>query len=56
MRNNLSEADNTQGISRRNFLKTSAAAASAPFAVGLPVGRAVFAAGRDTIKLGLIGC
>ena len=43
-------------ISRRNFLKTSAAAASGPLVAGLAVERAAFAAGDDMIKLALIGC
>lgn len=43
-------------FSRRNFLKTSAAVASAPLVAGLAVERTAFAAGSDTIKLALIGC
>ncbi|MCX6898560.1 MAG: Gfo/Idh/MocA family oxidoreductase [Verrucomicrobia bacterium] len=43
-------------ISRRNFLKTSAAAASGPLVAGLAIERAAFAAGDDTVKLALIGC
>ncbi len=43
-------------ISRRNFLKTSAAAAGTPLLAGLTVERAAFAAGDDTLKLALIGC
>ncbi len=43
------------GISRREFLKSSATAASVTaLAGGLQAG--VYAAGSDTIKLGLIGC
>ena len=42
--------NSTPGISRRNFLKTSAAAASGPLVAGLAVERAVFAAG-DTTKI-----
>jgi predicted dehydrogenase len=41
--------------SRRDFLKTSSAAAGAALATGLAV-PAVHAAGSDTIKVGLIGC
>ena len=43
-------------ISRRNFLKTSAAATSGTLLAGLTVERAAFAAGDDTIKVALIGC
>ncbi len=42
-------------ITRRNFLKSSAAAASVA-AVGLDLGRTAYAAGTDTIKVGMIGC
>ncbi|MCX7886560.1 MAG: Gfo/Idh/MocA family oxidoreductase [Verrucomicrobiae bacterium] len=40
-------------VSRRDFLKASATTA---IAVGLPVERAAFATGTNTIRLGLIGC
>jgi predicted dehydrogenase len=42
---------------RRDFLKTSAAAAAGAAAVGgLPLARSVHAAGSDVIRIGLIGC
>jgi len=41
---------------RRDFLKTSAAAAGAAVAGGLAVSRAVHAAGSDILKVGLVGC
>jgi len=39
--------------SRRDFLKTSAAAVSV---AGLPIGQSAHAAGSDVLKVGLIGC
>jgi len=42
--------------SRRDFLRSSAAAAGAAMAGGLSVARAAHAAGGDTLKVGLIGC
>jgi predicted dehydrogenase len=42
--------------SRREFLKTSAAAVSAASAVGLSIGQSAHAAGSDVLKVGLIGC
>jgi len=54
--NKTNELNSTPAVSRRNFLKTSAAAASGPLVAGLAVERAAFAAGGDTIKLALIGC
>jgi myo-inositol 2-dehydrogenase / D-chiro-inositol 1-dehydrogenase len=44
------------GVSRRNFLKTTTAVASGALVGELPVQRAAFARGDDTIKLALIGC
>ncbi len=44
---------NASGLSRRNFIKTSAAVSLA--ALGSGASR-VFAAGSDTIRVGLIGC
>ncbi len=41
---------------RRNFLKTSALAASAVGAANLAVGRSAHAAGSDVIKIGMVGC
>ncbi|MBM4017177.1 MAG: Gfo/Idh/MocA family oxidoreductase [Planctomycetes bacterium] len=42
-------------MSRRQFLKVSAAAGAGLAAAGL-VGRVAYAAGSDTIKIGLVGC
>ncbi len=53
MKNPQETSNNSQ--SRRDFLKTSSAAAGAALAAGLAV-PAVHAAGGDTIKVGLIGC
>jgi len=44
---------NTTQTTRRNFLKTSAAAAMAG---SLTIGRSAHAAGDETLKVGLIGC
>ncbi|MBZ5565601.1 MAG: Gfo/Idh/MocA family oxidoreductase [Acidobacteriia bacterium] len=49
------EGISTQGSSRRDFLKTSAAAVGA-VAAGLGKLPAVHAAGSDEIRIGLIGC
>ena len=43
-------------ISRRKFLKGSAAGAGAAALGGLPIGQCAYAAGTDMIKIGLIGC
>ena len=48
--------ENTQKISRRNFLKNSAAAIAATHLSGPPAGRAGYVVGSDTIRTGLIGC
>jgi len=42
-------------VSRRNFLKGGAAAGAAAMAAGLSA-RVAYAAGSDTLKVGLIGC
>ena len=46
----------SQSFSRREFLKTTSAAASLSLIGGLSVERSAFAAGNDTIKIALIGC
>jgi len=51
MKTKTTELNSTPGISRRNFLKTSAAAASGPLVAGLTIERAAFAAGDDTTKI-----
>jgi predicted dehydrogenase len=45
-----------QTITRRDFLKTSAVAASAAAAGTLDLSRSAHAAGSDIIKVGMIGC
>jgi myo-inositol 2-dehydrogenase/D-chiro-inositol 1-dehydrogenase len=42
--------------SRRTFLKTSATAATAVAVGAVNIGRSAYAAGSDTIKVGMIGC
>ncbi len=42
--------------SRRDFLKSSAVAAGAVMAAGLPLAKSVHAEGSGTFKVGLIGC
>lgn len=42
--------------SRRTFLKTSATAATAVAVGAVDIGRSAYAAGSDTIKVGMIGC
>jgi len=43
-------------VTRRGFLKGSAVVASAAVSGALDVNRSVFAAGSDTIRVGMIGC
>jgi myo-inositol 2-dehydrogenase / D-chiro-inositol 1-dehydrogenase len=50
------EASLPQTITRRDFLKTSAVAASAAAAGTLDLSRSAHAAGSDIIKVGMIGC
>jgi len=45
-----------QALTRRNFLKTSAVAASAAAVGTLDLSRSAHAAGSDIIKVGMIGC
>ncbi len=51
----MSQQTAPTGASRRDFLKTTAAAAGAAVAAGLVV-PAVHAAGSDVLKIGLVGC
>jgi len=44
------------GTTRRDFLKVSTVAASAAVAGALDIGRSVYAAGSDIIRVGMIGC
>ena len=49
------DTSNTESLSRRKFLGTTATAASlAAFSAGIPAG--AYAAGSDVVRLGLIGC
>ncbi len=49
------QLSNSPSVSRRNFLRRSAVAASVAGAVGLSIGRGAHAAGSDTIRIGMIG-
>lgn len=46
----------TKTVTRRGFLKGSAVVASAAVSGALDVNRSVFAAGSDTIRVGMVGC
>lgn len=50
------DTGNKQVPSRRDFLKTSAAAVGASIAAHINIIPGAYAAGNDTIKIGLIGC
>ena len=50
----MSKRKETSGATRRDFLKTSAAAGAT--AAGLAVSAKAYADGSDTIKVGIIGC
>jgi len=55
----MAKPDATQTFprpSRRDFLKTSTAAAAGALAGGLALERSAHAAGDDTLKVGLVGC
>jgi myo-inositol 2-dehydrogenase / D-chiro-inositol 1-dehydrogenase len=52
----MSSKDSTPGASRRDFLKSTAAAGAAAVATHLSLASAARAAGDDVIKVGLIGC
>jgi predicted dehydrogenase len=45
-----------RGTTRRDFLRTSAVAGSVVAAGGLDIGRSAYAAGSDSIRVGIIGC
>ena len=51
----MSEAKTTAKASRREFLKSTAAAGAAAMG-GLAIARSAHAAGRQEIKIGMIGC
>jgi len=50
---NNGHGSNGTGLSRRDFIKTSAAAS---LAAAIPAGLGLYAAGSDTIRIGVIGC
>ena len=50
------ESDKGLGTTRRDFLKASAAVASAAVSGTLGISRSVFAAGSDIIRVGMVGC
>ncbi|MFH1883299.1 MAG: Gfo/Idh/MocA family oxidoreductase [Planctomycetota bacterium] len=52
----LNESDKGAGTTRRDFLKASTVAASAAVSGALGINRSVFAAGSDTIRVGMVGC
>jgi predicted dehydrogenase len=49
----MKKTNKNAGLTRREFIKTSAAAGSAALVAGTPM---VFAAGSDKIRVGLVGC
>src|SRR6516162_1498805 len=51
-----SKANASESITRRQFLRTSAMAASATALATVEVSRAAHAAGSDTLRIGMIGC
>jgi len=51
-----SKTDNSAPATRRDFLKTSTLAASAALSGTLTLRNSVFAAGTDTLRVGMIGC
>ena len=51
-----SEPAKTPPSSRRDFLRTAAAAASGAALASMALNRAVHAAGSDVIKIGMVGC
>ena len=54
--NTQTHATPTDGLTRRNFLKTSATAAAATTLGTLDLARSAHAAGGDTLRVGMIGC
>jgi predicted dehydrogenase len=52
----MEKQTNIEGISRRDFLKSTAAAAVLVGAGPMLIGQGAYAAGSDVIKVGLIGC
>ncbi|MEN6311198.1 MAG: twin-arginine translocation signal domain-containing protein, partial [Acidobacteriota bacterium] len=51
--NGNGNGSNGTGLTRRDFIKTSAAAS---LAAAIPAGLGLYAAGSDTIRIGVIGC
>jgi myo-inositol 2-dehydrogenase / D-chiro-inositol 1-dehydrogenase len=54
--NSSPEPVRSSGTSRREFLRTSAAAVSATALGALDLSRSAYAAGNDTLRVGMIGC
>jgi len=50
------DSQSTKGTSRRDFLRASATVLTGTAAASLAIGRSAYAAGGDTLKVGLIGC
>lgn len=56
MKTNLASHKSTSPLTRRDFLRTSATVASVAALAPLDLGRTAYAAGTDTLKVGMIGC
>ena len=56
MQNEHQSRPRAEGTSRREFLKHGAAAAAAGAAVNLGLNSGLYAAGSDTLRVGLVGC
>ena len=52
----MDQSNSGTGATRRDFLKTSAAVAGAAAVTGGMFNGSVYAAGDDTVKIGLVGC
>ncbi|MGQ0637515.1 MAG: twin-arginine translocation signal domain-containing protein, partial [Planctomycetaceae bacterium] len=50
------DRSNSSASTRRDFLKSSGAAAGAALAGHVALAPRIFAAGSDTLKVGLVGC
>jgi len=48
--------DRTEGLTRRDFIKTASAASMASLAAAVSGGGGLFASGTDTIRVGLVAC
>jgi len=54
--NRGNDSRSSKRTSRREFLRTSATVLAGSAAASLPISRSAYAAGSDTVKVGLIGC